>query len=77
LYQSAGCFPVWRSPIITHVDRPIGIIASIASKPVCKVHEQNDEIIPGAIDSIKRVSDGISPFPSIGRANGLTTEAAL
>jgi hypothetical protein len=32
------------------------------------------KIIPGAIDSIKRVSvDGISPFPSIGRANGLTT----
>ncbi|EAZ93707.1 hypothetical protein CY0110_17967 [Crocosphaera chwakensis CCY0110] len=54
-------------------------MASIAVIPVC-MGSQTDlrAIIPGAGDSIKRLSDVlISPFPSIGRPRESTTRPTI
>ena len=68
--------PVWRSPIISsRCPLPTGIIASIAVIPVCiGSYTERRATIPGAGDSIKRVSPVLmSPLPSIARPRASTT----
>ena len=54
-------FPVWRSPMISsRCPRPIGIIPSIAFRPVCTgVLTGCRWTTPGALNSAGRVSDGV------------------
>ena len=67
--------PVWRSPMISsRWPRPIGIIASIAFRPVCIGSVTGWRCTtPGALNSAGRVSVVlISPLPSSGRPSGST-----
>ena len=67
--------PVWRSPMISsRWPRPIGIIASIAFRPVCIGSFTGWRCTtPGALNSAGRVSViGMSPLPSSGRPSGST-----
>ena len=69
--------PVWRSPMISsRCPRPIGIIASIALRPVCRGSFTGwRKITPGALRSsgISASSPPISPSPSRGLPSGSTT----
>ena len=67
--------PVWRSPMISsRWPRPIGIIASIAFRPVCIGCLTGWRwTTPGALNSAGRVSpEAMSPLPSSGRPSGST-----
>src|SRR5215204_4898105 len=67
--------PVWRSPMISsRWPRPIGIIASIAFRPVCIGSLTGWRwTTPGALNSAGRVSSvAMSPLPSSGRPSGST-----
>ena len=67
--------PVWRSPMISsRWPRPIGIIASIAFRPVCIGSLTGWRwTTPGALNSAGRVcSTDIAPLPSSGRPSGST-----
>src|ERR1039458_9960260 len=67
--------PVCRSPMISsRWPRPIGVIASIAFRPVCIGCGPDWRCTtPGALNSAGRVSVvAISPFPSKGRPSGST-----
>ena len=67
--------PVWRSPMISsRWPRPIGIIASIAFRPVCIGCLTGWRwTTPGALNSAGRFSSVlISPLPSSGRPSGST-----
>src|SRR5947207_2958100 len=68
-------FPVVRSPMISsRWPRPIGIIESIAFRPVCSGSFTGwRSITPGALNSSSRLSsDSIGPLPSSGSPSGLT-----
>ena len=68
-------FPVWRSPMISsRWPRPIGIIASIAFRPVCTGTVTGWRwTTPGALNSAGRFSVvSIAPFPSSGWPSGST-----
>ncbi len=68
-------FPVWRSPMISsRWPRPIGIIASIAFRPVCTGTVTGWRwTTPGALNSAGRFSVvSIAPFPSSGCPSGST-----
>ena len=67
--------PVWRSPMISsRWPRPIGIIASIAFRPVCSGSFTGWRwTTPGALNSAGRVSVvSMSPLPSSGLPSGST-----
>src|SRR3954451_1306393 len=67
--------PVWRSPMISsRWPRPIGIIESIALRPVCIGSLTGWRwTTPGALNSAGRIWDvSTSPFPSSGRPSGST-----
>ena len=67
--------PVWRSPMISsRWPRPIGIIASIAFRPVCIGSFTGWRwTTPGALNSAGRVSSVLmSPLPSSGLPSGST-----
>ena len=67
--------PVWRSPMISsRWPRPIGIIASIAFRPVCIGSFTGWRwTTPGALNSAGRVSSVVmSPLPSSGWPSGET-----
>src|SRR3954464_2466929 len=67
--------PVWRAPMISsRWPRPIGIIASIAFRPVCIGSLTGWRwTTPGALNSAGRVSDvSSSPLPSSGLPSGST-----
>ena len=67
--------PVWRSPMISsRWPRPIGIIASIAFRPVCIGSFTGWRwTTPGALNSAGRVSSVLmSPLPSSGTPSGET-----
>ena len=67
--------PVWRSPMISsRWPRPIGIIASIAFRPVCIGCLTGWRwTTPGALNSAGRVCVvSTSPLPSSGRPSGST-----
>ena len=78
--KAIDVFPVCLSPMInSRCPLPIGIIASIETIPVCN-GSQTDclAMIPGAGDSIKRVSVlEIAPFPSIGATKAFTTRPKI
>src|SRR5215208_2312096 len=68
-------FPVWRSPMISsRWPRPIGIIESIALRPVCIGSDTGCRwTTPGALCSAERVSVVLmSPLSSSGRPSGST-----
>src|SRR5215218_870930 len=67
--------PVWRSPMISsRWPRPIGIIESIALRPVCIGSVTGWRwTTPGALNSAGRVREVLtSPLPSSGRPSGST-----
>src|SRR3954470_3467519 len=67
--------PVWRSPMISsRWPRPIGIIASIAFRPVCSGSTTGWRwTTPGALNSAGRSSSvSIGPLPSSGSPSGET-----
>src|SRR3954470_1362721 len=67
--------PVWRSPMISsRWPRPIGIIESIAFRPVCIGSLTGWRLTtPGALNSAGRLSDvSMSPLPSSGLPSGST-----
>ena len=67
--------PVWRSPMISsRWPRPIGIIESIAFRPVCIGSVTGWRwTTPGALTSAGRISSVLmSPLPSSGRPSGST-----
>src|SRR4051794_17208632 len=67
--------PVWRSPMISsRWPRPMGIIESIALRPVCIGSFTGWRwTTPGALNSAGRVSEvSMSPLPSIGLPSGST-----
>ena len=73
-------FPVWRSPMISsRCPRPIGIIESIAFRPVSIGSLTGWRwTTPGALCSAGRVSDVlISPLPSSGLPSGSTIRPSI
>src|SRR5919202_7019148 len=67
--------PVWRSPMMSsRWPRPIGIIESIAFRPVCIGSFTGWRCTtPGALNSAGRISEVLtSPLPSSGRPSGST-----
>jgi hypothetical protein len=67
--------PIWRSPIISsRWPRPIGVMESIAFRPVCIGSFTGCRwITPGALNSAGRRSVvSMSPLPSSGRPSGST-----
>src|SRR6478752_5162565 len=72
---ATAVLPVWRSPMISsRWPRPIGIIESIALRPVCIGSDTGWRwTTPGALISAGRVSAAsMSPLPSSGRPSGST-----
>src|SRR3954462_9242080 len=72
--------PVWRSPMISsRWPRPIGIIASIAFRPVCIGSLTGWRwTTPGALNSAGRNSSvAISPLPSSGAPSGETMRPSI
>src|SRR3954447_10539548 len=72
--------PVWRSPMISsRWPRPIGIIESIAFRPVCIGSLTGWRLTtPGALNSAGRVADvSISPLPSSARPSGSTMRPSI
>src|SRR5919108_2175087 len=72
--------PVWRSPMISsRWPRPIGIMASIAFRPVCIGSLTGWRwTTPGALNSAGRVSSVlISPLPSSGWPSGETIRPSI
>ena len=68
--------PVWRSPMInSRWPRPIGIIESIALRPVCSGSRTGwRSTTPGAMRSIgENCLVAIGPLPSIGWPSAFTT----
>ncbi len=73
--SAIAVLPVWRSPMISsRCPRPIGIIASIAFRPVCTGTFTGWRwTTPGALNSAGRVSVvSIAPLPSSGWPSGST-----
>ena len=73
--SAIAVLPVWRSPMISsRWPRPIGIIESIAFRPVCSGSFTGWRCTtPGALNSAGRVCSVLtSPLPSRGTPNGLT-----
>ena len=73
---ATAVFPVCRSPMInSRWPRPIGTIASIAFRPVCRGSFTGDRATtPGAMRSIGICCfETIGPLPSIGCPSALTT----
>ena len=72
--------PVWRSPMISsRWPRPIGIIESIAFRPVCIGSLTGWRwTTPGALNSAGRVSSVLmSPLPSSGLPSGSTIRPSI
>ena len=72
--------PVWRSPMISsRWPRPIGIIESIALRPVCIGSSTPWRwTTPGALNSAGRDSEAlISPLSSSGRPSGSTRRPSI
>src|SRR6201989_262764 len=73
---ATAVLPVWRSPMISsRWPRPIGIIASMALRPVCSGSFTGwRSTTPGALNSSGRVSVvSIAGPPSMGIPRGATT----
>ena len=73
--SAIAVLPVWRSPMISsRWPRPIGIIASIAFRPVCSGSFTGWRwTTPGALNSAGRVCSVLmSPLPSSGWPSGVT-----
>ena len=78
--MATAVLPVWRSPMISsRWPRPIGIIASMALRPVCSGSRTGwRSTTPGAMRSIGRnCVVGTGPLPSTGWPSALTTRPSI
>ncbi len=78
--MATAVLPVWRSPMISsRWPRPIGIIASMALRPVCSGSRTDwRSTTPGAMRSIGRnCVVGTGPLPSTGWPSALTTRPSI
>jgi hypothetical protein len=77
---ATAVLPVWRSPMMSsRCPRPIGIMPSMALRPVCIGSVTGcRRMMPGALISTRRRSFvSIGPLPSIGMPSAFTTRPTV